>query len=501
MYNNCVRAHNPDMDQLTFLVFFIYGLAFFGMGITMALESGRSPALAQARILRPLAAFGLIHGTHEWMESYLIQARSFGTPLPDWISWLRLFFLVISFASLLIYGILMLPLVSSFNRGRQIFRLNVFGLYALTILIGITSAYYKVRIPTISLLDGLTRYLLAVPAGILATLALRAQARSARKNARDTLSHSLRIAAFGFSIYTLTQFFVHPIDMFPARYINEEAFLAFTGFPIQLIRTITAVLITYGLLRATQSMEEQRRTELFAAQQSRLEALEQQEEIRRELLRHTVQAQEDERARIARELHDETSQVLSAFTLELATLRALTKRKTQVKAIVDKLQGLSRQMSQGLYSLVHDLRPAQLDDLGLVPAIKSLLDNECCPKGMKVNFEITGAQKRLDSLIETVLFRVAQEALTNVTRHAKTNEACVRLDYAPDAVTLGVLDSGIGFDPNEPLRPPRGWGLEGMRERVESVGGQLVLYSAPGHGTTVQVIIPLVSEQDENKGE
>ena len=202
-------------------------------------------------------------------------------------------------------------------------------------------------------------------------------------------------------------------------------------------------------------------------------------------MRHTVQAQEDERARIARELHDETSQVLSAFTLELATLRELAKRNPQIKNIVDELQELSRRMSQGLYRMVHDLRPAQLDDLGLVPAIQSLLDSECSPKGLQVAFQVT----------ETVLYRVTQEALTNVNRHAGTNQAIVRLDYASDTVTLGVLDSGNGFDPNEPLRPPRGWGLEGMRERVESVGGQLILYSAPGRGTTVEVVIP--TEQGE----
>lgn len=74
------------MGQLAFLVFFIYGLAFFGMGITMALESGHSPALAHARVLRPLAAFGLIHGAHEWLESYLMQAESFGISLPSWFS-------------------------------------------------------------------------------------------------------------------------------------------------------------------------------------------------------------------------------------------------------------------------------------------------------------------------------------------------------------------------------------------------------------------------------
>jgi signal transduction histidine kinase len=175
----------------------------------------------------------------------------------------------------------------------------------------------------------------------------------------------------------------------------------------------------------------------------------------------------------------------------LATLRELTRRKPQIKNIVNKLQVLSRQMSQGLYSMVHDLRPAQLDDLGLVAAIKSLLDGECRPKGLQVTFEVSGKQRRIDSLIETVLFRVTQEALTNVTRHAETDQASVQLDYAPGTVTLGVLDSGKGFDPNEPLHPPRGWGLEGMRERVESVGGQLVLCSAPGHGTTIEVIIPL----------
>ena len=494
MYNHLISFLIP-MDQLTFLVFFIYGLAFFGMGITMALESGRSPALAQARVLRPLAAFGLIHGTHEWMEAYLLQARALGTTLPIWLPWLRLGFLIASFASLFWYGIQMLLLASPYSPGKRTFLFSIFGLYALFIIGNTITAYLKLPIPLVSLLDGLGRYLLAVPAAMLATLALRAQALGMFQNKRTRLGTSLAIASFWFAIYALTQFFVHPINMFPAYYVNEDTFLLYMGFPIQLVRTIAAAMITYGLLRATHYMEEERKTVLFAAQQSRLEALEQQEEIRRELLRHTVQAQEDERARIARELHDETSQTLTAFTLELATLRELAKGKPQMKTIVDRLQEHSRQMSQGLYNMVHDLRPAQLDDLGLVPAIKSLLDSEYCPKGMKVAFQVTGAQKRLDSLTETVLYRVTQEALVNVNRHAETNQAIVRLDYSPTGVTLGVLDSGKGFDPDEPLQPPRGWGLEGMRERVEAVGGRMVLYSAPGRGTTVEVVIPL--EQGE----
>jgi signal transduction histidine kinase len=304
------------MNQLTFLVFFVYGLAFFGMGITMALESGRSPALAQARVLRSLAAFGLIHGTHEWMEAYLLQAQALGTVLPAWLPWLRLGFLVSSFACLFWYGIRALAGLSA-SRKRTIW-ISGFG-FAFFIIGSTLSAYLTTPIPLVPVLDGLGRYLLAVPAAMLAALALRAQAHGMFQNKRTRLGTSLIIASIWFAIYTLTQFFVHPISMFPARYVNEDAFLALTGFPIQFIRTIAAVMITYGLTRATQLMEEERKSELFAAQQSRLQALEQQEEIRRELLRHTVQAQEDERARIARELHDETSQTLTAFTLELAT--------------------------------------------------------------------------------------------------------------------------------------------------------------------------------------
>jgi two-component system sensor histidine kinase UhpB len=288
--------------------------------------------------------------------------------------------------------------------------------------------------------------------------------------------------------------------MFPARYINEDAFLASTGFPIQVIRSIMAILITYGLLRATQFMEEERSTQLFAAQQARLVALEKQEEIRRELLRHTVQAQEDERTRIARELHDETSQALSAFSLELAALRKLARGRPRMKNTVDRLQDLSHQMSDSLHNLVRDLRPAQLDDLGLVPALQSMLDSDYRRTDMLVTFSVTGTQRRLDSLIETVLFRVVQEALTNVTRHAETDKANIRLNYAPDEITLGIMDAGTGFDPNEPLSPPRGWGLEGMRERVASVGGQLNLHSAPGRGTTVEVVIPLNGQGDEHHG-
>ncbi|MGZ6346933.1 MAG: sensor histidine kinase, partial [Anaerolineales bacterium] len=230
---------------------------------------------------------------------------------------------------------------------------------------------------------------------------------------------------------------------------------------------------------------------LISANQARLEALEQRETLRRDLLRHIVRAQEDERARIARELHDETAQVLSAFSLELATLRNTLKRRDTTQ-MVNHLQSLTRQMSQGLYHLVHDLRPAHLDDLGLVPALNFLISQDFCPKGLDISLEVTGDQIRLDPLIETVLFRVAQESLNNVARHSEAKQAKVGIRYECNQVVMQISDKGRGFDPTENFHPPRGWGLAGMRERVESLNGSLNLQSTPGQGTTIEVNIPLI---------
>ena len=479
------------MDPFLFLVYFVYGLAFFAMGIAMWLEAGRSPALAEARVLRSLAAFGLLHGTHEWLEAYLLQAETLGVKSPPWMPAVRLVLLVASFVFLFLYAIQMLLLVSPRIPRLRILRFSAFGIYAVLIL---ASAYQAVQASALAiadLLDALSRYLLAIPAAFLAALALRAQAREAGRGYRLKLSRSLILAATGFGIYALAQFFVRPMDMFPAQYLNADVFRSWTGFPIQLVRAVMAVTVTVALLVATGSIEEERKRELFSAQQARLEALEQRDSLRRELLRHTVNTQEEERARIARELHDETSQLLSALSLELATLDNLTRRRPQIRQSLDKLQSLSRQMSRGLYELMYTLRPAQLDDLGLVPALRSLIENDFRSKDLQVTFQVDGKQIRLDPLIETVLFRVVQEALTNVVRHAMIGEASVHLKFADTRVELTVRDEGRGFDPGEPLHPPRGWGLAGMRERVEAASGKFNLSSAPQSGTEIRVVIPI----------
>jgi signal transduction histidine kinase len=156
--------------------------------------------------------------------------------------------------------------------------------------------------------------------------------------------------------------------------INAERFAQIAGIPIQLVRTAAAVVIIFSLFLATHFLEQERRRELAAEQQARLEAVEQQEAMRRSLLRHTVRAQEEERARIARELHDEMAQNLTALSLDLAALQQAASPRPKTRQILARLQDLSKQMSQGIQQMVYDLRPAHLDELGLVKALQYLLD-------------------------------------------------------------------------------------------------------------------------------
>jgi two-component system NarL family sensor kinase len=190
-------------------------------------------------------------------------------------------------------------------------------------------------------------------------------------------------------------------------------------------------------------------------------------------------------------LHDESSQVLSAFSLDLATLRQISSRGKDISMLVDRLLELGKKMSQGIYRLVHDLRPAQLDDLGLGAALSYLTEKENCPPGFHATFEVKGPEHRLDQIIETVLFRVAQEALTNTYRHSKVNNAEMRLLFEENKVILWIKDQGIGFDPADKFSPPRGWGLAGMQERVDSVDGELAIWSSPGEGTSIEATIPI----------
>ena len=220
------------------------------------------------------------------------------------------------------------------------------------------------------------------------------------------------------------------------------------------------------------------------------------EKMRGELLQDIFTIQEEERKRIARELHDEASQALASLTASLeAAVGMLPPSQDKTKVVLRKAQSLSVNILNELHRLIYELRPTLLDDLGLVAAIRWLMDNKLV--GIKVDFKIIGKVKRLSAGVETTIFRVLQEAVNNIVRHAHAKRVDINLSFKKECITVSIKDDGKGFDVEEAMRSkdrPRGLGLLGMKERVELVNGVLDIRSSPGNGTEIDIEVALKKE-------
>jgi signal transduction histidine kinase len=222
------------------------------------------------------------------------------------------------------------------------------------------------------------------------------------------------------------------------------------------------------------------------------------ETLRGELLHQVVSAQERERQRIARELHDGTGQTLTALGLGFAAASENMEQNPQLAAAqLTELKTMSSQALRELRDLIGDLRPSLLDDLGLVPALQSQVQSFADRTEVKADFVLNGRRRRVQPEIETIVYRIAQEALTNVVKHARASHVIVQIGFDENMLNLEVSDDGRGFDPQTIFEAHDGnrqvWGLLGMQERVALVGGSCVVRSKPGEGTAVQVSIPITA--------
>lgn len=220
------------------------------------------------------------------------------------------------------------------------------------------------------------------------------------------------------------------------------------------------------------------------------------EALRGELLHKVIGAQEEERKRIARELHDETSQSLTALILSLETAKSSLsdpEAKTQFSSSKD----LALRALDGVHHLIAGLRPSVLDDLGLQAALRWMAEQSLKPAGIGLQYEVSGADCRLPGGVETAVFRVAQEAITNVVRHADAEMVTLLLEFGEGTVSVEIEDDGQGFDVQEGMKLREGgggWGLMGMQERVALFGGEFSIDSAPGRGTRIRLAIPVPAE-------
>jgi two-component system sensor histidine kinase UhpB len=204
---------------------------------------------------------------------------------------------------------------------------------------------------------------------------------------------------------------------------------------------------------------------------------------------------EEERRRIGRELHDDTSQTLAAVMINLDLIdKSLADSPPEIRERVSNSKELLRYTLGQIKLLVYDLRPVMLDDFGLVPTLRWYIESHSEGSGPHIELDAEAATLRLPGDVETALFRITQEAIANAIRHSHASMVVVRLETAPGSVHLSVIDNGDGFDPRQAIRHSQpGVGLLSIKERVELLDGTLDIESAKGRGTRVYVVIPLPS--------
>lgn len=482
------------MDIIT--VYFFYGLSFFSMGLAVLLEVGRSSEMDFARALRSLAGFGLIHGGHEWIEMFLlIHPDIEGAFIYQYIGIGRVILLAVSFLFLISFGARLIAGPSRIRLSWQLIGV-ITGVWIAGLVWLALNEPAEARLVA---LDVYTRYSLAIPGAALTAWGLILQRQKfllagMRGYGRDVLA-----AAIAFGLYGgVGQLFVSPSNVFPSSFLNTASFLDWFGFPVQLFRSVMACIAAVGIISSLRAFEEETRRRIESLSLAQQREHKRLDELRDELLHRTVRAQELERQRIAQELHDELGQTLTALGMGLSAISSNASKPEKVGAQARQLQGVVKDGLLGLQNLVSGLHPPQLDDFGLLPTLRWYADEVRGRLGLDVTVSSRGEEADLPVDVRTVLFRVVQEGLTNIIRHAGTDKAEVLVAFDEDEVRIRVEDAGRGFNVDETMhksgRPC--WGLLGMIERAALIGGECHISSQPGAGTVVEVAAPLKERND-----
>jgi signal transduction histidine kinase len=476
------------------LIYFFYGLSFFSMGLAVMLEMGHTSELDFAQALRPLVWFGLIHGSHEWFEMFLLMNPTFaGDPDNNWIAPFRIVLLAFSFLMLISFGARLI-----YGPGRSSIR---WGMMFAVITIWVIGLFELIIAPLpkgdrLVAADVYARYSLAIPGAALTVWGLIVQrARFIREGMRE-FGRDMAVAAIAFGIYGgIGQLFGSQSAIFPSSYLNAGIFMEWFGFPVQLLRASMGTIAAIFIIHSLRVFEVENRRRIDGLQEAQLIERRRLEATRAELLHRTVKAQESERQRIARELHDETGQTLTALGMGLRGLAETIPNNPQRAAEQAKqLETLSGDGLQELQRLVTGLHPPQLDDLGLMAALRWYIGEIQERYNLDVLLTNQGDITCLPIDTRIVLFRIAQEAITNIVRHSGAKQVEIHLECVEGTVTLLIKDDGRGFDVQSTLRSTVEdpcWGLLGMMERAALVGGECRIESQPGGGVQIIVSVPL----------
>lgn len=473
-------------------IYFIYGLAFFSMGLLVAIEGGRASDVRLRRALPPLAAFGLVHAAHEWIGMYLLLDRPLTASELEIIKAVQLATLAFSFISLAAFGSFLLADTEVTRRLLLLIPIGLAGIW----VFGLYTFRGQYTGETLwATANVWTRYTLAIPAAALTAIGLVAQQRAFRRSGLIRFGQDALWAAITFAWYGLFgQIFTEESPLLLSQYVNESEFQRIFNFPVQLFRAVTAVAAAIFVIRFLRAFQVETERKIAELQAARLEESQQRETMRAELFRRVVAAQEAERQRIARDLHDETGQSLTAIGMGLRGLSGkLGPKNKDAMVTLHKLESLTADSLKELQRLMTDLRPSHLDDLGLSAALRWYAARIQEHSSLSVRVDIHGEERDLDDAMKITIFRIIQESLNNVIKHAEATHVNIHVHFEEKRVRINVFDNGVGFD-REQVQQRRtsrpSLGIAGMEERAALLGGTVTVQSRPGYGTEVEALIP-----------
>lgn len=468
------------------IIFFLYGQVFFVLGLAVALQSRearRRSQLPLAGALGWLAWFGFTHALHEWGDLFVpIQA---GFLTPSVITLLRAAqwgLLAASFLLLAQFGLLLTVPPTPW---RPALRLAP-ALVLVALLLVVLAPDARLDDPDLARLYLWTRHILVLPSAALAAWGVLRQAHLVDTLTPRHLAGHFRLAAVSLGAYSLFAAVAVPTETLPG---TSESELVAGLFSVLALRSLAGLGIAVGIIRGLEVFDVE--TNRLLAQGERRQLT---ERMQRLLLKRVIAAQEDERRRVARELHDDTGQHLTAVIMAVGTAQEVLQRDPgQAWSVLDEARELATRSLQGVRELILGLRPSSLDDFGLVSALRRLVDDLSRRTGLEIRVDGDALTRRLPTEVETTLFRILQEGLNNVARHAAARHVTLHLSLIGTEVQAVLEDDGVGFDVAQ-VEPPEGGhrlGLLGMHERASLLGGEVVVTSTAGRGTRLCVRLPV----------
>jgi signal transduction histidine kinase len=452
------------------VVRFVYGLIFFSLGFAIYLQPRRQSVYYLATALSWLAAFALVHALADWGLIFMPRG---GSPLARQGFAIRTLGLIFSYGLLMQFG---LTLLVERHPRRALFTLVPSVLTGLFVLMVVMAEFGEPGAGA-SVMDVkvLSRYFMGFPAAMLSAWGLLRQLPALRQNKWPQTGHLYGVVIC-FVLYGIVGGLIVPeSDILLAGFLNEGRFVEVVGVPVEVARGLTFLGITYFTVRLL---------DIFHLEtQRRLQAVEQD----RALLR--------ERERIARELHDGIMQTLYGTGLGLKQMNNLA--RTQPDQAQTVLTELNREIGRAIVQMrrfVLDLKEQTVSVAELAEGVRDLVAQTSQFAGLPVAFQPEieeGDERRVPGGLREEVLTIVREGLSNVVRHAQATAAKVVLALDDDTVLVRVSDDGCGFGP---AAPEKGWGLEGLRERIEAIGGFMQVHTAEGEGTQLVAHLPVTSK-------